>query len=108
MPQKLQRIRSAISNLRPMDSTEYQLTVLALADKSNGNENDQLGVLVKPFIGKRELDPTYHQISGLFYKSKRPVLNLTAAETLPASEAIDEAKLVASVNNQLLDVAINV
>lgn len=57
-------------------------------------DHGQLSFISGLLIGPLQVGSVFHTISWLSHKSKRPVKSTAAAETLAASEAIDEGKVL--------------
>lgn len=86
-----------------------ELSVLSIASASKCDENEQLGIISGLWIGELTNESIFHVTSWLSHKSKRPVKSVPAAETLAASEEIDECEVSAFAYIELLgiDVPVN-
>lgn len=86
---KIERLGSAISDPRPTEKSENELSVLVFADASRTDDFDQLEVLSGLLIGEMKNNAVYHATSWISHKAKRPVKSVPAAEVFAAGKGTD-------------------
>ncbi len=100
---KLRKYGSTISCPRPPLKKEFKLKVLVFTDASRSDENGQIGVIAGLMLGDLEEGSTFHLLSWMSHKTRRPVKSIPAAKILAASEGIDEGKLIKGVYKELFN-----
>lgn len=76
---------------------DLQVSVIVFAGASKTDENGQLGLITGLVFGDMSDRSTFHTLSWLSHKSRRPVKRVPAAEILASSEGIDEGKIISGV-----------
>lgn len=80
----------------------HTVTIAVFADAGRLTDHGQLCFVSGLLFGPLALNSTFHTLSWMSHKSRRPVRSIAAAEVLAASEAIDEGKILKSTFSTLL------
>ena len=97
----LKKLGTSISFPKPMKGP-HAVSIAVFADAGRLEDHGQLAFVSGLLIGPLALDSTFHTISWMSHKSKRPVRSIAAAEILAASAAIDEGKILKSTFSLLM------
>jgi len=104
MLRQIKRFGSVIQFKRPLDTKQYEISILIFADANRGS--GQLGVISGLLIGEFKSGSIFHTINWISQKSKRPVRSVGVAETFAAGIAIDEGKLLKYTYERILGVSV--
>lgn len=107
MTKHLKRLGTLVRYKRPNDKRQYRLSVVVFSDASKVNENGQLGYIMGTVIGDIQKESIIHVIDWSSSKSKRPAKSIGSAETIAASNAIDDGKIVRDALSMILKLSID-
>lgn len=86
------KLWTKIAYYRTNSGKNIPISLVVFSDAEKSVESDQLFYLAGIVLGKLENGYPFYVLSWQSHKSRRPVISTASAETLAASEAIDEGK----------------